>query len=90
MLFGGQREPATSLLQDIDQAREAWRLALHNFNFVAPDYIDFAVFAINAAQCRYTALLREAKNKGLTAWKDEVLVPAFICSLSPDRHPGSS
>lgn len=90
MLFGGQREPATSLLQDVDQTREAWRLALHNFNFVAPDYIDFAVFAINAARCRYMALLREAKNKGLTAWKDEVLVPTFTCSLSPDRHTGSS
>lgn|GEM_PF-3924247 len=90
MFPSGPRRSTASLVGTIDRAREAWRLALHNFNFAAAGYIDFAVFALNAAECYYTALLQEAKKKGLTAWRDEELVPVATCSPAPGKHRGPS
>ncbi|KUK41212.1 MAG: hypothetical protein XD69_0735 [Clostridia bacterium 62_21] len=86
MFLGGQKGATAPLVDSIDRAREGWHVALHNFNFAAPDYIDFAVFSISAAECYYTALLQEAKRKGLTAWRDEELVPVATSSPVPGKH----
>ncbi|MEW5762347.1 MAG: YaaL family protein [Bacillota bacterium] len=74
-MLAGPRGTAAVLVEEIDRARHAWHLALHNFDFASAEYVDFAVFTINAAECCYTALLKEAKKKGVVAWREEELAP---------------
>lgn len=69
------------LVETVDEARKTWKLALEEFNFISGnDLIDFAIHNIKAAERRYMALLKQARQQGVTAW------PAGICAVCP---PGS-
>ena len=54
------------LLHDLDEAYEAWQLALHHFNqALDPDAVDDAIYLLIAAEKRYEGLLRIARRKHL-------------------------
>jgi len=53
------------LLRDLAQAREQWQAARSYFNnAVEPAAVDHAILLLEAAERRYTTLLKEARAKG--------------------------
>lgn len=78
--------PSTAdLLSDVHRARQAWRDALQMLDFVAPEFLDCAVYHLSATERRFVALLQEARRNGVTAWKEEQLRPAVV-SGAPERE----
>ncbi len=68
--------PSTAdLVSDIHRARQAWQDAVQMLDFVDPEFLDYAIFHLNASERRFVALLGEARRKGVTAWVDEQLRP---------------
>ncbi len=58
------------LIFELDRAFEQWTTAERNFHEITGnDRIDYAIFAVEAAEKRYEYLLREAKNKKITVQK---------------------
>nr|WP_020618521.1 DUF2508 family protein [Paenibacillus daejeonensis] len=54
---------AESLLQEIQEAQQDWANAKRHFEYAeGQDQIDYAIFAIEAAEKRYEMLLRHAKR----------------------------
>jgi hypothetical protein len=52
-----------AILKEVRQAQMEWVVAIDRFNWITdPDLIDHAVFAMDAAEKRYTYLLRLAKK----------------------------
>jgi len=63
------------LLDAVNEAKRAWKQALADFNYITDrDLLDFAIHNIKASERRYMALVRRAKEEGLSAW------PAGICA----------
>ncbi|MBB3114643.1 hypothetical protein FHS18_006783 [Paenibacillus phyllosphaerae] len=59
---------AQSLLEEIRVAKQDWDNALRHFEYaLGKDQIDYAIFAIEAAEKRYEMLLRKAKAMNI-AW----------------------
>lgn len=56
------------LPETVNEAKKAWKQALHDLNFVDSSLIDYAVHHINATERRYMALLDQAKKERVTAW----------------------
>lgn len=68
--------PSTAdLVSDIHRARQAWQDAVQMLDFVDPEFLDYAIFHLNASERRLIALLQEARRKGVAAWVDEQLRP---------------
>ncbi|MBC7105572.1 MAG: DUF2508 family protein [Firmicutes bacterium] len=68
--------PSTAdLVSDVHRARQAWQDAVRMLDFVAPEFLDYAIFHLDAAERRFMALLREARREGVTAWAEERLRP---------------
>jgi hypothetical protein len=56
------------LLSEIKKAHMEWVVAQKRFDFVTEkDQIDYAIYAMEAAEKRYEMLLRQAKRLKLTA-----------------------
>ncbi|HEX2952701.1 MAG TPA: DUF2508 family protein [Bacillota bacterium] len=56
------------LMQMLDEARREWHLSKVYFNAVTEtDLIDHAIFTMDAAEQRYSYLLKKAKAEGLEA-----------------------
>ncbi|MFS0724722.1 DUF2508 family protein [Paenibacillus sp. 1P07SE] len=56
-------QQAESLLQEIQEAQQDWVNATRHFEYAeGQDQIDYAIFAIEAAEKRYEMLLRHAKR----------------------------
>lgn len=53
------------LLREIQAAANEVINAHRALDMAAPDYIDAAVYRLNAAEARYCALLRELKQRGV-------------------------
>jgi nucleoid-associated protein YejK len=66
---------SADLVSNVHEARQAWRDALEMLNFVDTEFVDYAVFHLNASERLFVALLQEARRKGVTAWVDEQLRP---------------
>lgn len=64
---------ARQLVRDIREAHRDWVNALRHFEHaLGPDQIDYAIFAIEAAEKRYEMLLRQAKRLNVhwrTIWE---------------------
>lgn len=63
----------TSTLQldtAVQNAREEWRQAIKEMDYIDGDLAEYAIFKINAAERRYIALLNQARKEGITAWPD--------------------
>lgn len=62
-----QENPAEeSIYKSLDQARQDWENAKNIFeNVTNPDLIDYAIYNVDAAEKRYTYLLKQIKNKGV-------------------------
>lgn len=55
------------LLKDIDRARKEWHIARQKFDAVSdPDQVDYAIYAMEAAEKRYVMLIRQAKKHELS------------------------
>lgn len=73
---GDEPEPAkqsSNYFYLVEQARQEWQDAKGRFNEVSdPDLVDYAVYALEAAERRYIYLLRKARQNGagLTGWAD--------------------
>lgn len=57
-----------ALAEEVDTSRKAWQQALEKLNYANKDHIDYVIFNINAAEKRFTTLLKEARRQGITAW----------------------
>ena len=56
------------MLQDIDKAKEEWKIANEYFNLVHdPELVDYAIYTLDAARERYIYLLSQAKKRGINA-----------------------
>ena len=56
-------EEQIELFQEIAEAREEWSAAYDKFDYATDkDQVDYAIFAIEAAEKRYEMLLRRAKK----------------------------
>ncbi len=55
-----------ALIEEIQQARERWTVANEQLNYVMEqDQIDYAIYALEAAEKKYDMLLRQAKKQKL-------------------------
>ena len=60
------------LLREIAEAKRSWQIAQKKLDYVLePDQIDYAIFALEAAEKRYEMLLRQAKKMRLSAVEEE-------------------
>lgn len=58
-----EQQQAELLLQEIQEAQQDWVNAKRHFEYAeGRDQIDYAIFAIEAAEKRYEMLLRHAKR----------------------------
>lgn len=56
------------LLQELEEAKTNWQIAMKKLDYaVEQDQIDYAIYALEAAEKRYEMLLRHAKKLNLTA-----------------------
>lgn len=73
-----QRPPA--LLEAVNEAKRTWLQALKDFNYITErDLVDFSIHNIKASERRYMALIRRAREEGVSAW------PGEICSYEPSK-----
>ena len=71
------QKPPT-LLDAVNEAKGTWKQALKDYNYITDrDLIDFSIHNIKASERRYMALIRKAKEEGVSAW------PGDICSDEP-------
>ncbi|WP_248929125.1 DUF2508 family protein [Paenibacillus hamazuiensis] len=62
------KQDRLELLQEIKKAHLDWVTAQKHFDFVLEkEQIDYAVYALEAAEKRYEMLLRQAKRLGVTS-----------------------
>lgn len=73
-----KRKADDPLMLEIERARLEWDRAVRQLDFAETAYIDHAVFRINCALAQYTALLKEARKNGLTAWDLPLRPPAGV------------
>ncbi len=60
-----QRPKEKDFFDLVDEARQEYRVALSQFNHVSdPDMVDHAIYAMVAAEKKYTYLLKKAYNDG--------------------------
>lgn len=63
---GGRREAlaaASDLVEEVALAQREWANAWRHFEYaVERDHVDYAIYAIEAAEKRYVMLLRRAKD----------------------------
>ena len=63
-ITGNEMENNSNNLSLIEKARQDWLAAIALFNNVCEkELIDYAIFNLNAAERRYTFLLKEAREK---------------------------
>lgn len=77
-LLGRRANDSTEqqLLNRISEAQAEWRLALRYFETMDdPELGEHAAYLLKAAERRYMFLLHEAKKRGLTYPRPEVLSP---------------
>ncbi len=68
-----------SMLQEVRRAHADWRAAYVKLDWVVEkDQIDYAIYALEAAEKRYEMLLRQAKQLG---WEDGDLVSSHAQKL---------
>jgi hypothetical protein len=66
-----QSKTAQALIRDIREAHRDWVNAHRHFEYAAGfDQIDYAIYAIEAAEKRYEMLLRQAKKMNVH-WRSE-------------------
>lgn len=78
-------QAATNLL-NIHRAWQTWQDALNMLNFVDPQFLDYAIFHLNASERRFVALLHQARREGLRAWNEEELRPLATAG-TPEAGP---
>ncbi|TXK73745.1 DUF2508 family protein [Paenibacillus sp. N3.4] len=62
-----QKKDKQQLIQEIRKAHETWVAAQAHFEFaVEKDQIDYAIFAMEAAEKRFEMLIKQAKKLGLS------------------------
>lgn len=68
---GESSHTAQALIREIHEAHRDWVNAQRHFEYaVGQDQVDYAIFAIEAAEKRYEMLLRQAKRMQVT-WTAE-------------------
>jgi hypothetical protein len=59
--------PMPALVDVVEQARREWLSAQHYYNSVSDtDLVDHAVYLMQAAEKKYTYLLKQARREGVT------------------------
>lgn len=87
-----EKPPALQLSTAVQNAREEWRQALKELDYIDGDLAEYAIFKINAAERRYIALLNQARREGITAWPDTEFtfvqeICEGICSTETKNAP---
>lgn len=88
----GEKTSTLQLDVAVQNAREEWRQALNEMDYIDGDLAEYAIFKINAAERRYIALLKQARKEGVTAWPDTDISPVQeiqegSCSVEIENAP---
>jgi len=67
-LFKPKPYTKPTLLEEIDLAHKSWIEATGQLNFIDSDLLDYVIFKINAAERRFMALIKQAKEQKIAAW----------------------
>jgi len=60
---GPKESPVPSIKEAVEQAREDWQASRAYFDMVSePELVDHAIYMMEAAQTRYSYLLKKAKE----------------------------
>lgn len=78
------RPYATTLLTAIDNARQDWRQAVEEMNYIDSELAEYVIYKINSAERYYMTLLAQAKQEGITAWSAS---PEYNTPISLNTHP---
>lgn len=65
-----EKTATLQLDEAVRNAREEWRQAIREMDYIDGDLAEYVIFKINAAERRYIALLDQARREGITAWSD--------------------
>jgi hypothetical protein len=66
--WDSEKKDKLALLHEIEKAHMDWMTAHHRLDYVLDkDQIDYAVFALEAAEKRFEMLIKQAKGMNLTA-----------------------
>lgn len=63
-----KREGQPPLLQEFYETLVLLKIGYRQLDFCEPDFIDWLVFYIGALERRLVALLKSAREEGITAW----------------------
>lgn len=75
-----------AMLIEIRKAHSDWKAAYMKLNWVVEkDQIDYAIYALEAAEKRYEMLVRQAKQWG---WDDGILVASHAYGTHIQEQPG--
>jgi len=77
-----------AMLKEIRKAHSDWKAAHMKLNWVVEkDQIDYAIYALEAAEKRYEMLVRQAKQWG---WEDGILVASHAYGTNVQDQSGSA
>ncbi|ACV64652.1 hypothetical protein Dtox_3959 [Desulfofarcimen acetoxidans DSM 771] len=61
------------LLKEAEEARREWQLALQQINqATCHNMLDHIIYKISSAERKFVALLKQAREEGLTSWPGEL------------------
>ena len=70
---GGGGTQGPGLLEAVEQAHREWEAAQAFFEMATdPDLVDYAIFRVQAAQKRFSYLLRQARETGICGDKNHL------------------
>jgi len=92
--FVCQKQQKTEpLLEEAESARREWHVALQQINQITcTDMLDHIIYKINSAERKFVALLKQAREEGITSWPGELYkLPSTQPATLPEEDiPNSS
>ena len=68
-----KQQKTDSLLEEAEAARQEWHVALQQINHITcPTMLEHIIYKINSTERRYVAILRQAREEGVTSWPGEL------------------
>ncbi|MBO8138507.1 MAG: hypothetical protein H0Z40_10305 [Desulfotomaculum sp.] len=67
-LFSSREQKLPGLIEMIDNAQLAWKMAVDQLNYCDKDMLDYVIFDIHAKERRFMTLLMQARKQGVAAW----------------------
>jgi hypothetical protein len=63
------------LMAAVQDSFTEWKLCQNHFNLVGPEFADYMIYRLNAAERHYMMMLATAKSEGVKAWPGNLKEP---------------